>query len=251
MENGFEGSVALVTGAASGIGRATAEAFAKRGARVACADIREDELAQTVRAIEKSGGEALAMGLDVADSAAATAAVERCAEQWGGLHVLANVAGVLKLDHAHRLSDDDWNRVLGINLGGTFFMSRAAIPHLLAQRGCIVNVASLAGLKGQAYGAAYCASKAGVVALTRVMAVEYATRGLRVNCVCPGGVDTPLIAGFTPPDEFDPDLVNRLSLVSKITAPAEVAESILYLASPAARSINGVALPIDFGTHAA
>jgi NAD(P)-dependent dehydrogenase (short-subunit alcohol dehydrogenase family) len=240
-----------VTGAASGIGRATAEAFAKRGARVACADIREDELAQTVRAIEKSGGEALAMGLDVADSAAATAAVERCAEQWGGLHVLANVAGVLKLDHAHRLSDDDWNRVLGINLGGTFFMSRAAIPHLLAQRGCIVNVASLAGLKGQAYGAAYCASKAGVVALTRVMAVEYATRGLRVNCVCPGGVDTPLIAGFTPPDEFDPDLVNRLSLVSKITAPAEVAESILYLASPAARSINGVALPIDFGTHAA
>jgi meso-butanediol dehydrogenase/(S,S)-butanediol dehydrogenase/diacetyl reductase len=89
------------------------------------------------------------------------------------------------------------------------------------------------------------------VALTRVMAVEYATRGLRVNCVCPGGVDTPLIAGFTPPDEFDPDLVNRLSLVSKITAPAEVAESILYLASPAARSINGVALPIDFGTHAA
>jgi NAD(P)-dependent dehydrogenase (short-subunit alcohol dehydrogenase family) len=251
MENGFEGSVVLVTGAASGIGRATAEAFAKRGARVACADIREDELAQTVRAIEKSGGEALAMGLDVADSAAATAAVERCAEQWGGLHVLANVAGVLKLDHAHRLSDDDWNRVLGINLGGTFFMSRAAIPHLLAQRGCIVNVASLAGLKGQAYGAAYCASKAGVVALTRVMAVEYATRGLRVNCVCPGGVDTPLIAGFTPPDEFDPDLVNRLSLVSKITAPAEVAESILYLASPAARSINGVALPIDFGTHAA
>ena len=251
MENGFEGSVALVTGAASGIGRATAEAFAKRGARVACADIREDELAETVRAIEKSGGEAMAMGLDVADSAAATAAVERCAEQWGGLHVLANVAGVLKLDHAHRLSDDDWNRVLGINLGGTFFMSRAAIPHLLAQRGCIVNVASLAGLKGQAYGAAYCASKAGVVALTRVMAVEYATRGLRVNCVCPGGVDTPLIAGFTPPDEFDPDLVNRLSLVSKITAPAEVAESILYLASPAARSINGVALPIDFGTHAA
>lgn len=251
MENGFEGSVALVTGAASGIGRATAEAFAKRGARVACADIREDELAETVRAIEKSGGEALAMGLDVADSAAATAAVERCAEQWGGLHVLANVAGVLKLDHAHRLSDDDWNRVLGINLGGTFFMSRAAIPHLLAQRGCIVNVASLAGLKGQAYGAAYCASKAGVVALTRVMAVEYATRGLRVNCVCPGGVDTPLISGFTPPDEFDPDLVNRLSLVSKITAPAEVAESILYLASPAARSINGVALPIDFGTHAA
>ena len=250
METGFEGRVVLVTGAASGIGRATAEAFGARGARVACTDIREDQLADTVSAVEKSGGEAMAMALDVSDSKAATAAVERCAEQWGGLNILANVAGVLKLDHAHQLSDEDWNRVLGINLGGTFFMSRAAIPHLLEEAGCIVNVASLAGLKGQAYGAAYCASKAGVVALTRVMAVEYAARGLRVNCVCPGAVDTPLISGFTPPDDFDPELVNRLSLVPKMTTANEVAESIVYLASPAARSINGVALPIDFGTHA-
>ncbi len=251
MENQFAEKVALVTGAASGIGRATAEALAREGARVACADISEDKLAETVDAIEKSGGEALAIGLDVADSAAGARAVERCAEELGGLHVLANVAGVLKLDHADRLSDEDWNRVLGINLSGTFFMSRAAIPPLLTSGGSIVNVASLAGLRGQAYGAAYCASKAGVVALTRVMAVEYAKRGLRVNCVCPGGVDTPLIAGFAPPDDFDPDLVGRLSLVQKMTSPAEVAASIVYLASPAARSINGVALPIDFGTHAA
>ncbi len=112
-------------------------------------------------------------------------------------------------------------------------------------------MASLAGLKGQAYGAAYCASKAGVVGLTRVMAVEYAKQGLRVNCVCPGGVETPLIAGLTPPEGSDAELMGRLSLVPGLTAPSEIAEAVAYLASPAARSINGVALPIDFGTHAA
>jgi NAD(P)-dependent dehydrogenase (short-subunit alcohol dehydrogenase family) len=251
MGDRFEGRAVLVTGAASGIGRATAEIFAREGARVACADIGEERLADTVTGIQQSGGVAVAIGVDIADSAAASEAVERCVRAFGGVDVLANVAGILKLDHAHRLTDEDWNRVLGVNLSGTFFMSRAAIPHLLESRGAIVNVASLAGLKGQAYGAAYCASKAGVVGLTRVMAVEYAKQGLRVNCVCPGGVETPLIAGLAPPEGFDAELMGRLSLVPGLTAPAEIAEAIAYLASPAARSINGVALPIDFGTHAA
>jgi len=251
MEDRFKGRAILVTGAASGIGRATAEIFAREGARVACADIGEEQLADTVTGIRERGGEAVAIGANIADSAAANQAVGRSVKEFGSLDVLANVAGILKLDHAHRLTDEDWNRVLGVNLSGTFFMSRAAIPHLLESRGTIVNVASLAGLKGQAYGAAYCASKAGVVGLTRVMAVEYANQGLRVNCVCPGGVETPLIAGFAPPDGFDAELMNRLSLVPGLTAPTEIAETIAYLASSAARSINGVALPIDFGTHAA
>lgn len=251
MGDRFEGRAVLVTGAASGIGRATAEIFAREGARVACADIAEERLAETVTEIQRSGGVAVAMGVNIADSASASEVVERCVEELGGVDVLANVAGILKLDHAHRLTDEDWNRVLGVNLSGTFFMSRAAIPHLLESRGAIVNVASLAGLKGQAYGAAYCASKAGVVGLTRVMAVEYAKQGLRVNCVCPGGVETPLIAGLAPPEGFDAELMGRLSLVPGLAAPAEIAEAIAYLASPAARSINGVALPIDFGTHAA
>ena len=251
MEDRFKGRAILVTGAASGIGRATAEIFAREGARVACADIGEEQLADTVTGIRERGGEAVAIGANIADSAATNQAVGRSVKEFGSLDVLANVAGILKLDHAHRLTDEDWNRVLGVNLSGTFFMSRAAIPHLLESRGTIVNVASLAGLKGQAYGAAYCASKAGVVGLTRVMAVEYANQGLRVNCVCPGGVETPLIAGFAPPDGFDAELMNRLSLVPGLTAPTEIAETIAYLASSAARSINGVALPIDFGTHAA
>ncbi len=271
MGNRFEGRAVLVTGAASGIGRATAEIFAREGARVACADIAEEPLAETVTEIQRSGGVAVAMGVNIADSASASEVVERCVEELGGVDVLANIAGILKLDHTHRLTDEDWNRVLGVNLSGTFFMSRAAIPHLLKSEGAIgrgaiaggaivkgaiaggaiVNVASLAGLKGQAYGAAYCASKAGVVGLTRVMAVEYAKQGLRVNCVCPGGVETPLIAGLTPPEGSDAELMGRLSLVPGLTAPSEIAEAVAYLASPAARSINGVALPIDFGTHAA
>ena len=251
MSRRFEGMAALVTGAASGIGRATAKLLAGEGARVACADIGEEKLAEATEEIREGGGEAIAIALDVADSDSCNAAVARCIDEWGGLGVLANVAGVLKLEHADQLSDEDWTRVIGINLSGTFFMSRAAIPHLLDGGGSIVNVASLAGLKGQAYGSAYCASKAGVVALTRVMAVEYAKRGLRVNCVCPGGVETPLIAGFAGPEGFDPDLIHRLSLVPGLTAAEEIAEAIAYLASPAAISINGVALPIDFGTHAA
>ena len=172
MSRRFEGMAALVTGAASGIGRATAKLLAGEGARVACADIGEEKLAEATEEIREGGGEAIAIALDVADSDSCNAAVARCIDEWGGLGVLANVAGVLKLEHADQLSDEDWTRVIGINLSGTFFMSRAAIPHLLDGGGSIVNVASLAGLKGQAYGSAYCASKAGVVALTRVMAVE-------------------------------------------------------------------------------
>jgi len=247
----FAERVALVTGAGSGIGRQTALRLAREGARVACSDLNAESLAATVVQIEKAGGHAIAVHCNVADSGEATAAVERTVAELGALHVVCNVAGVLHLEHTERVTDAEWNRVIGVNLGGTFFISRAALPHLLAQDdGAIVNVASLAGLIGQAYCAAYCASKAAVVSLTKVMAVEYVKRGLRVNCVCPGGVATPLIAGFTPPENADPDLMRRLSLVPKLTTPEDVAEAIVYLASPSARSINGVALPMDHGVFA-
>ena len=128
----------------------------------------------------------------------------------------------------------------------------AVLPHLLKNEdSAIVNVASLAGLLGQAYCAAYCASKAAVVNLTRVMAVEYLKRGLRVNCVCPGAVSTPLIENFAPPENADLELIKRLSLVARSAEPEEIAQAISYLASPAAKNINGVALPLDNGVHAA
>ena len=251
-EGQFSGRVVLVTGAGSGIGRATAQRFAQEGARVACSDIAGNAAEATAEFIRQADGQAIGIHCDVSDPASADNAVMETERAWGGLHILANVAGVLHIEHTDRVTDEEWTRVLAVNLNGTFFTSRSALPLLLKnQESAIVNVASLAGLIGQAYCAAYCASKAAVVSLTRVMAVEYVKQGLRVNCVCPGGVPTPLIAGFTPPEEADRDLMSRLSLVPEMTSAEEVAEAIAYLASSSARSINVVSLPLDKGVHAA
>ena len=250
-ESIFRDRVALVTGAGSGIGRATAELLARQGAQVACADINAEGLQQTVSNIRSAGGDANAIECNVSDSKSVDQMVQSCVDQFGGLSILANVAGVLAIEHTHLTEDAVWDRVMGVNLNGTFYASRAAIPHLLeATEGTIVNVASLAGLMGQAYCAAYCSSKAAVVNLTRVMAVEYLKRGLRVNCVCPGAVSTPLIENFAPPENADLEMIKRLSLVARSAEPEEVAGAIAYLASPSAKSINGVALPLDHGVHA-
>jgi NAD(P)-dependent dehydrogenase (short-subunit alcohol dehydrogenase family) len=137
---------------------------------------------------------------------------------------------------------------MAINLDGTFFTSRAALPHLLAnEKSAIVNVASVAGLIGQPYCAAYCASKAAVIGLTRSMAIEFLPKGLRVNCVCPGGVKTPLVEKVTFPENFDRTALRRLSLNHRMCEPEEIAESIAFLASDAAGSINGASLAVDFG----
>jgi NAD(P)-dependent dehydrogenase (short-subunit alcohol dehydrogenase family) len=242
----------FVTGAGSGIGRAAALLAAKEGAVVACAEIVEEALADTVKQVEQAGGRALGLPCNVMDGAGVKAAVDRAADELGGLHAVFNVAGMGSMKHTRDVTEDEWNRVIGVNLTGTFLVSQAALPHLLEQRrSAIVNVASVAGLNGQAYCAAYCASKFGVVGLTKALAVEYVKQGLRVNCVCPAGVKTPLMGKFLPPEDGDPDLLSRFALVMKFTHPEEVAEALVYLASEAARSINGVALPMDFGNTAA
>lgn len=247
----FEGKRALVTGAASGIGRATALLLAAEGARVGCADLDGGGAKATVEMIEKEGGSGLALECDVSVVDTARRSVAESAEHLGGLDILCNVAGLAGFAHSEELDVEQWSRLIGVNLSGTFFMSQAALPHLLENSGSsIVNVASLAGLKGQAYCAAYCASKAGVVGLTRAMAIEYVKRGLRVNCVCPGAVRTPLIANIELPDAFDPEFITRLQLAGSSSEPEEIAESIAFLASDVASSINGVALSIDGGVAA-
>jgi NAD(P)-dependent dehydrogenase (short-subunit alcohol dehydrogenase family) len=241
----------FITGAGSGIGRAAALLAAREGAAVACAEIVEDALAETVKLVEEAGGRALPFPCNVMDGAGVRTAVDGAAKELGGLHALFNVAGLGSMQHTLEVSEEDWNRVLGVNLTGTFLVSQAALPHLLEQRrSAIVNVASVAGLNGQAYCAAYCASKFGVVGLTKALAVEYVKRGLRVNCVCPAGVKTPLMGKFLPPADGDPDLLARFGLVMRFTHPEEVAEALVYLASDDARSINGAALPMDFGNTA-
>ncbi|MDH3686071.1 MAG: SDR family oxidoreductase [Myxococcales bacterium] len=241
----------FVTGAGSGIGRATAILAASEGAAVVCADVDEKTLRETVAALEADGARAHAVPCNVMDPASVTAAMAAGAEAFDGLDVLFNVAGIGGLAHTEDVSFEEWQRILGVNLTGTFLVSQAALPHLLAKRrSAIVNVASVAGLNGQAYSAAYCASKWGVVGLTKALAVEYVKRGLRVNCVCPAGVKTPLMGKFGFPENADVDLIKRFGLVPKFTHPEEVAEALVYLGSSAARSINGVALPLDFGNSA-
>lgn len=243
----FEGRVALVTGAASGIGRATALRLAEEGASVACADVNEAAVAETAALIERGGARALARRCDVSDAAAAAEIVATTVATLGGLDVLCNIAGIGGFQHTADVAPEQWNRVLAVNLSGAFFMSQAALPHLLERHGAIINMASSAGLIGQAYCAAYCASKGAVVALTRALAVEFARRGVRINCICPGGVDTGFTAGFAPPEGADIDLIRRLALVAERATPAEIAGAVAYLASDEARHINGAALSIDGG----
>lgn len=234
--------VALVTGVASGIGRAVAERLAADGATVVGLDLRADGPA----GVEVVAG-------DVTDRAAVDAVVAHAVAAHGRLDVVANVAGIPQFGRVDDLSDAEWQRQLDVNLTGPFTVCRAALPHLRATRGCIVNVASIAGLQGQAYTAAYCASKGGLVALTRALAVELALDGVRVNCVCPAAVDTPLLADVAhriPPDA-DPRLLDRLQmLMPGLVTPVQVADAVAWLASDAAALVTGQALALDGGRSA-
>jgi meso-butanediol dehydrogenase/(S,S)-butanediol dehydrogenase/diacetyl reductase len=241
----FTGKVALVTGAASGIGRATALRLASEGARVFAADIDDAALNKTVAAIASSGGEAVAQRLDVADPAACRDAVAAAVAHFGKLDVLCNVAGILQWNHVTDVSEADWDRIVAINLSSVFFLSQAAIPHLLATQGVIVNMASAAAVRGQAYTSPYCATKAAVVALTKSMAVEYAKRGLRVVAVAPGGVKTPLTAKVKFPRDFDMALLQKLMPLMELAEADEIAGAVAYLASSEARYVNGALLNID------
>ena len=241
----FAGKVAFVTGAASGIGRATALRLAAEGARVFATDVNETALAETVAAIEAAGHEAIAQRLDVADPTACRDLIAAAALRFGQLDVLCNVAGIMGFAHATEVSEAEWNRMLAVNLSGVFFLCQAAIPHLLATRGVIVNMASAAGVKGQAYTLPYSVTKAGVISLTKCLAVEYAKRGLRVVALAPGGVKTPLTANVKFPEGVDPALIQKLMPLMELAAPDEIAAAVAYLASAEARYINGAVLNID------
>jgi len=235
----FEGKVAIVTGAASGIGRATVERLVVEGARVVALDVERFEAPPGV--VIRTG--------DVSDPATATSVVDAAVEAFGHLDVLANVAGILRTAHTHEHSLETWDRVLAVNLTGTFLMCRAAIPALLeAGGGAIVNTSSTAALAGHPWAAAYSASKGGVLALTKVLAVEYAKRGIRANAVCPGSIRTPITADFDFPEGADAKLVRRIMSITEPEGPEVVAAAIAYLASDDARHVNGESLRVDGGT---
>lgn len=249
----FENRVAYVTGAGSGIGRATARLLADQGAKVFVVDVNEAGNRETISAIRAAGGSADGCCCDVASMAAVKDSIAAAVAAFGGLNILVNAAGVVRAMRFEELDEVEWRRVLSINLDGAFHTSKAALEHLLRPpAGNIVNVASIAGLRGQAYNTAYCTSKAGLINLTRVIAVEFVSRGLRANCVCPGGVQTPLASGFVPREDFEPSVMAYYMppVPGLMGQPEDIANIITFLASDEARMINGVALPADFGTTA-
>jgi NAD(P)-dependent dehydrogenase (short-subunit alcohol dehydrogenase family) len=235
----FEGKVALVTGAASGIGRATMERLVAEGARVVAVD---------VQAVD-AGDQVVGLAGDVSDPATAARAVAAAVDRFGRLDVLANVAGILRTAHTHEHSLEVWDQVLAVNLTGTFLCCRAAIPVMLeGGGGAIVNTSSTAALAGHPWAAAYSASKGGVLALTRVLAVEYAKRGIRANAVCPGSITTPITGDFDFPEGADGKLIHRIMSITRPEGPEVVAAAIAYLASDDARHVNGESLRVDGGT---
>jgi NAD(P)-dependent dehydrogenase (short-subunit alcohol dehydrogenase family) len=239
--------VAIVTGAASGIGRAVALRFGVEGANVACLDVAEEGAEKTAAAIGEAGGTAAAFGCDVSNEAAVGDATSASVHALGSPDVLCNVAGIGSFAHTEELDLAEWNRILQVNLTGTFLMCRAVLPHLLEHGGAIINTASTAGVAAQPYSAAYCASKGGVALFTRSLAWEYAKRDVRVNAVAPGGIDTPITAAFVIPDDADATLMAKITPPVGFGKPEDVAALFAYLASDEAGYVSGAIMTIDGG----
>ena len=242
----LEGKITLVTGASSGLGAETARLLSHRGARVFGIARDPDRLAKVFADIE---GGAYAL-VDVASAQACRGAVEQCVEKFGGLDVLINIAGRHQMRRTESMSDEDWAEDLATNLSGPFYLCRAALPHLLARGGNIVNVASIAGVEGQAYSAGYCSAKHGLIGLTRALAVEYTADRLRVNAVCPGGMLTPQIEQFSAPENANYDLILRSASPRGMMQPHDVASVIAFLASDDAAAIHGAVYRVDNGKGA-
>ena len=251
MTKRFEGKTALVTGAASGIGRASAHRLGSEGATLVLADINLEGAQHVAAAIQDAHGvSATAIQFDAAEPAQCREMVDQAVAALGKLDVVFNIAGVFDWNHFTDFPDEAWDRIIGIDLSSLFHISKRAMPHLVETKGNIVNASSTAGLKGQAYCAAYCAAKHGVVGLTKSLSLEYAASGVRVNAVCPGGIATALSDNVAFLPTFDPQLV--MLLQSKMNGgamaePAEVAAIFAYLASDEARYITGGTFAIDGG----
>jgi meso-butanediol dehydrogenase / (S,S)-butanediol dehydrogenase / diacetyl reductase len=246
----FIGRSILVTGAASGIGRATAIRLASEGGVVVATDVNAELLAKLAVEADGVGGSLSTLVGDVSSENGVASMVADTVDRLGGLDVVVNVAGVLSFSHTHEQSLEEWNRLVGVNLTGTFLVCRQALPHLLASGGNIVNLASTAAHAGQPWAAAYAATKGGVLALTRSLAVEYAASGVRVNSISPGAIDTPITRAFHLPEGADIKLIDRVTPIAGFGTPEGIAAAIAYVASDEASHMNGADILIDGATLA-
>lgn len=249
------GKVALITGGGSGIGRACALRFAREGARVTLAGRRPQLLEETVKEIASQGGEALAVPCDVSKSADVTHAIRAVVARFGRLDVVVNNAGALVVATAEETSEAQWNELLAANLTGTFLVSRAALPVLRRSGGgSIINMGSILGLVGMKKRAAYAAAKGGVTLLTKAMALDHAAENIRINCICPAIIQTPLIEEMAL-RQPDPPAYLRLRAaqipLGRLGKPEDVANLAVFLASDESSWLTGAALPLDGGLSAA
>ena len=245
--NRFENKVVMVTGAGAGIGRASALRVAAEGASVWCTDINEADLLSLVDDISSLGGRAVAHRFDISEAGAAERCVEACVTEFGQLDAVVNMAGILRFSNCHELDLSVWEQVIAVNLTGTFLLCKAVLPELLKTKGNIVNAASTASLQGLPWGVAYAASKGGVLSMTRSIAVEYAKRGVRANCVCPGDINTNMAQGVTFPADADFDLLTRITSLTGAKGPEVVAGVIAMLASEDGCHITGEHIRVDGG----
>jgi len=252
MADGLSGKVLIVTGGGSGMGRATALAAAGRGVKVAVADYKEETAADTVAAIKSSGGQAIAIKTDVSVAREVEAMVAATVKAFGRLDYAFNNAGIAQPGtNTVDCPEDLFDRIMAVNAKGVWLCMKYQIPEMLKHGGAIVNNASIGGIRANPFTPAYIASKHAVVALTQGAALEYGRQKIRVNCVCPGLIRTPLIAGFVNSLGLSPQGIEDLALPGRWADPEEVAEAVLWLYSDSSDLINGVALPLDGGRVAA
>lgn len=240
----------LVTGGASGIGRAAAVLLGREGAAVTVVDRAGDAAEDTAREITSAGGSATAAPADVGNEDEVAAAVKRAVDTFGGLDGIVTSAGVFHGNDLRPLGEvdlEDFLFVLRVNLAGTFLAIKHAVPHLVVRRGAVVTIASTAALKGHGYGSGYTASKGGVAALTRLAAVQYGPQGVRVNCICPGGVDTPMTAGVWNTPRAQENIRREVPL-QRVAQPEEIASVAAFLLSDAAADLTGQTIAVDGGS---
>ncbi len=246
----LQNRIALVTGAASGIGQAVAVRFAAEGAAVMAADTDDKNGRETVERIRAAGGRAEFFHLDVSSADQARRAVQQTIDSLGGLHILFNGAGILAYGTAVETSEEIWNRIMAVNLTGTFLCSQACLPHMIAQgKGSVINVASTTGAHDAcAHAVAYVSSKGGVTLLTRAMAVDHARQGVRVNAICPGPTDTPMLRNALTPEQLD--AFAKTFPMGRLGRPEELAGAAVFLASDDASFVTGALLYVDGGQTA-
>jgi NAD(P)-dependent dehydrogenase (short-subunit alcohol dehydrogenase family) len=243
----FDRKVALITGAASGIGRAVTLRLAEEGATVFATDIDGFQLEETV---ELGGRAVTGQQADVTDPAAVGELVAACAAALGRLDVVGNIAGIARGEHFLEVTPERYRQMMSVNVDACFYVAQASIPHLLETSGNLINMASNAGLMGQAYTVAYCMSKGAIVQMTRSLAMEFAKTPLRVNAIAPGGVETPLVRGYQAPGDIDLELLQPYIGFRGMAQADEVAGLFAYLASEEARSVHGAILSLDNGLTA-